>query len=384
MMTDDTKESQPIAAPITAAVFAVDRAIGDLRRGGTIVLADQSSGASLLMSTEYATADRLEALAARPGGPVTLVLTPQRARSIGLTPTSETGVAVTLPEPIDATRVHDLSDPTAPKSELAAETANLVPTAPRSRDSAAIALAKLGNLLPAVLTSELDSASIGDLEDWAHRNDLVRVTVSDIALHRDRAASALDLVSSARVPLADAEDAMIVAFRPSDGGTEHLAIVIGEPTTSADPILVRLHSQCFTGDLIGSLRCDCGDQLRGAVKQIATAGAGVILYLAQEGRGIGLVNKLRAYALQDQGLDTFEANEQLGFDGDERHYMVAAEMLRQLGFERIRLLTNNPDKIAALQRSGINVVERVPHAFPANDHNERYLATKASRGGQLI
>jgi GTP cyclohydrolase II len=384
MMTNDTEESQPIAAPITAAVFAVDRAIGDLRRGGTVVLVDEAGGASLVMSTEYATVDRLEALAARPGGPVTLVLTPQRARSIGLTPLSETGVAVTLPEPINATRVHDLSDPTAPKSELESETANLVPTAPRARESAAIALAKLGNLLPAMLTCDLDSAAIGDLEDWLHRNDLVRVTVGDIALHRDRAASALDQVSSARVPLADAEDAMIIAFRPSDGGTEHLAIVIGEPSPSHDPILVRLHSQCFTGDLIGSLRCDCGDQLRGAVRQIGEAGAGIILYLAQEGRGIGLVNKLRAYALQDQGLDTFEANEQLGFDGDERHYMVAAEMLRQLGFERIRLLTNNPDKIAALQRSGIDVVERVPHAFPANNHNERYLATKASRGGHLI
>ena len=148
--------------------------------------------------------------------------------------------------------------------------------------------------------------------------------------------------------------------------------------------MVRLHSQCFTGDLIGSLRCDCGDQLRGAVRQIGAAGAGIILYLAQEGRGIGLVNKLRAYTLQDQGLDTFEANEQLGFDADERHYLVAAEMLRQLGFSRIRLLTNNPEKIAALQRSGIDVVERVPHVFPANGHNARYLATKASRGGHLI
>lgn len=136
-------------------------------------------------------------------------------------------------------------------------------------------------------------------------------------------------------------------------------------------MLARLHSQCFTGDAIGSLRCDCGDQLRGAVRHIAAAGAGVILYLAQEGRGIGLVNKLRAYELQDRGHDTFDANELLGFDADERHYRVAAEMLRQLGYGRVRLLTGNPEKIAALRRCGVDVAERVPHSFPANRHNER-------------
>ena len=141
---------------------------------------------------------------------------------------------------------------------------------------------------------------------------------------------------------------------------------------------MRLHSECFTGDLLGSLRCDCGDQLRGAIAEIARApAAAVLLYLAQEGRGIGLVNKLRAYNLQDAGLDTFDANEQLGFDADERVYLPAAEMLRQLGFTRVRLMTNNPDKVAALTRCGIAVVERVPHVFPTERHNERYLHAKA-------
>jgi GTP cyclohydrolase II len=149
-------------------------------------------------------------------------------------------------------------------------------------------------------------------------------------------------------------------------------------------VLTRLHSECFTGDLLGSLRCDCGDQLRGAIAEIARAGSGVLLYLAQEGRGIGLVNKLRAYQLQDAGFDTVDANEQLGFDADERVYLPAAEMLRQLGISRVRLLTNNPEKVAALTRCGIAVVERVPHIFPANDHNERYLRTKASRSGHLL
>ena len=145
-----------------------------------------------------------------------------------------------------------------------------------------------------------------------------------------------------------------------------------------------MHSECFTGDLLGSLRCDCGDQLKGAIAEISAAGHGILLYLAQEGRGIGLVNKLRAYELQDRGFDTIDANEQLGFDADERVYLPAAQMLRLLGFDAVRLLTNNPEKVAALEHCGITVAERVPHAFPSNEHNESYLRTKASRAGHLF
>jgi GTP cyclohydrolase II len=190
-------------------------------------------------------------------------------------------------------------------------------------------------------------------------------------------------VSQARVPLFDAENARIVAYRPSDGGIEHLAIVIGEPKAD-QPVLIRLHSECFTGDLLGSLRCDCGDQLRGAIAAISEAGSGVLLYLAQEGRGIGLVNKLRAYQLQDGGADTIDANEQLGFDADERIYAPAATMLSRMGIQRVRLMTNNPEKIAQLERYGIEVAARVPHSFPSNGHNENYLRTKAERAGHLL
>jgi len=382
-MPSDTTSYEPIDAETPAPIFAVDHAIGDLRRGGTVVLTDAKGGASLVMSTEYANHRRLAGLAELNGGAVALVVTAQRARALGHAAGSAPVITLPLPEPLDPALIHDLSDPTAPPADLAAEARDLTPSVPHARDAAAVTLAKLGSLLPAVLTKGLDDAEIGDIDAWAHARDLVCVKLADIARHRDVAATTLNRVSAATVPLADAEDTTIVAFRPSDGGTEHLAMVIGEPDPET-PTLVRLHSQCFTGDLLGSLRCDCGDQLRGAVRQIGEAGAGVILYLAQEGRGIGLVNKLRAYALQDQGLDTFEANEQLGFDADERHYLVAAEMLSQLGFRKVRLLTNNPEKIAALQRSGIEVVERVPHSFPSNNHNARYLATKAARGGHLI
>jgi GTP cyclohydrolase II len=183
--------------------------------------------------------------------------------------------------------------------------------------------------------------------------------------------------------LPDTQNTRIIAFRPVDGGLEHLAIVIGEPKKS-EPVLTRLHSECFTGDLLGSLRCDCGDQLQGAIKEITTAGAGILLYLAQEGRGIGLVNKLRAYELQDRGFDTIDANEQLGFDADERVYLPAAQILRLLGFGEVRLMTNNPNKVSALSNCGIVVEERVPHAFPSNEHNESYLRTKAARGGHVF
>jgi GTP cyclohydrolase II len=214
------------------------------------------------------------------------------------------------------------------------------------------------------------------------RTDIAAVDTQEI-LTRRAAMAGLSRVAEARVPLADAENARLIAFRPGDGGSEHLAILIGTPDPGA-PVLVRLHSACFTGDVLASLRCDCGDQLRGAIAAISAAGGGVLLYLAQEGRGIGLVNKLRAYQLQDAGFDTVDANEQLGFDADERVYLPAAEMLRQLGFGTVRLLTNNPEKVAALERYGIRIVERVPHVFPSNDHNERYLRTKATRSGHLL
>jgi len=217
----------------------------------------------------------------------------------------------------------------------------------------------------------------------ARRRPDIAAARTEAVMTRRAAMAGLTRVVDARVPLADAEDARLVAFRPKDGGVEHLAILIGTPDTTG-PVLVRLHSECFTGDVLASLRCDCGEQLRGAIASIRNGGGGVLLYLAQEGRGIGLVNKLRAYQLQDAGFDTVDANEQLGFDADERVYLPAAEMLRQLGVGSVRLLTNKPDKGPALERYGINIFERGPDVFPSNGHNERYLLTKATRSGHLL
>ncbi|HET7595169.1 MAG TPA: GTP cyclohydrolase II [Stellaceae bacterium] len=363
----------------TRALRQIERAVTELRRGGFVVLRDAGT-ALVAQAAETVSSDSLAQLRALSGAALSLVLTRRRAAALGLAePPSEPGGTVLLRVAADAAPrdLRDLADPSAVATEpLPLATATAAP----GTANAAVELVKLARLLPAAVVAELSPRNAAALTE---REGLVLLDAADIAAYQVTAARSLRPVSEARVPLADAENTRIIAFRPSDGGIEHLAILIGDPDPK-ESVLVRLHSECFTGDLLGSLRCDCGDQLRGAIAEIARAGSGVLLYLAQEGRGIGLVNKLRAYQLQDDGFDTVDANEQLGFDADERVYLPAAEMLRQLGFERVRLLTNNPEKVAALTRCGIAVVERVPHVFPANGHNERYLRTKATRSGHWL
>jgi GTP cyclohydrolase II len=273
--------------------------------------------------------------------------------------------------------LRSLADPTAER--LLPSDPERVPAPPLA--PAAIALAKLARLLPALVAAPANELAV-------ERLDLLAVTAADVIAYPDMAAATLGRVAEARVPLEDAPEARIVAFRAADGGIEHLAILVGEPERAIREgrvPLSRIHSECFTGDLLGSLRCDCGPQLRGAIRRMAEDPAGgVLLYLAQEGRGIGLVNKLRAYTLQDQGLDTLDANRALGYGADERNFWVAAEMLRAVGIARVRLLTNNPDKLAGLAACGIEVEGREAHQFAANGVNDEYLATKARRFGHLL
>ena len=241
-----------------------------------------------------------------------------------------------------------------------------------AREAAATAmeLARLAGILPAfLLTGEAAvDVSAADLEAW-----------------RDPAA--LTVQSRARLPVTALDEAEIVAFRSSHDMREHVALILGRQSSERAP-LVRLHSECLTGDVLGSLKCDCGPQLDAALAAMAdearAGGWGVLLYLRQEGRGIGLINKLRAYQLQDQGFDTVEANERLGLPAEARDFPVAARMLALLGVGPIRLMTNNPAKVAALESEGVVVAERVPHALPANPHNTRYLATKRDRAGHLL
>jgi GTP cyclohydrolase II len=358
---------------------SLGKAIATLRRGEPVLIRDDQISV-LAIAAELVTEDNLHRLREISRAPARVVLTRRRAVALGLAPRAELSGALTISVSPDmpAAVIRNLANPGA---SLGAEPPGFgpAPLVAKGGARAAVALAKLAALLPAALVVRLGEA---EAALSARRRDLAAIDAKTI-LSRNASAAGLERVAEARVPLSEAENARLIAFRPRDGGAEHLAILIGSPDPAA-PVLVRLHSECFTGDLLASLRCDCGDQLRGAIAAIARAGDGVLLYLPQEGRGIGLVNKLRAYQLQDAGFDTLDANEQLGFDADERVYLPAAEMLRQLGFGTVRLLTNNPDKVAALERYGISVAERVPHIFPSNGHNERYLRTKATRSGHFL
>jgi len=229
--------------------------------------------------------------------------------------------------------------------------------------------------LPAVLVVPLQSAAT-----FARAHGL---TLVDGQAAQAAPLARLAPVAHASLPMSVSEAGKLHIFRPHDGSEEHYAVEIGAPDRS-EPVLARLHSACFTGDVLGSLKCDCGPQLHAALGQMGRAGAGVLLYLNQEGRGIGLANKMRAYALQDQGFDTVEANHRLGFEDDERDFRIGAEILRSLGFSSVRLLTNNPNKVARMESSGLKVVERVPLKVGENSFNSGYLATKAKKSGHLL
>jgi len=350
-----------------AALGEVRRAVDRFRRGDPVVI--QHEGGLVIALAAETLAEPALAETQALVHELLLATTGYRASALGL------GAPLTEPALIRLTRrptlahIKAVTEPTTSAGQLAPiGTVQKDDEAHRPFAAASITLAKLAGLMPAAVLGDIAAPPPG----------IPVVGSADVAGFSQSSARWLDRVAEARMPLAAAENARIVAYRPYDGGPEALAIVIGD-YDATQPVLTRIHSACFTGDLLGSLRCDCGDQLRGAIEVIAAAGAGVIVYLPQEGRGIGLVNKLRAYALQDSGLDTFDANQRLGFQPDERTYAMAGEILRQLGISRIRLLTNNPEKIDAIASLGCEVVERVPLAFDANPHNRNYLLAKARR-----
>jgi GTP cyclohydrolase II len=365
-------EAQAAApAPGLHSGRAVRRAVLDARQGLPVVITGEAGATPLVvLPAETATPDTIGEWRQHAVGAGVLLLAPTRAAAVLHQPVAPgAAAAITLPAgALTPMLLLALADPTQ------AQAAQATPAALPPLADAALRMAKLGRLLPAMLAAPM--APTGGA-------GLLRVAAVDIAAYSALAAATLTPVAEASVPLADAPDARLVAFRPEDGGIEHLALLIGQPEAAEAP-LVRLHSECFTGDALGSLRCDCGPQLEQAIRRMAAEGAGVLLYMAQEGRGIGLVNKLRAYALQDAGLDTLDANRALGWGADERSFAPAATMLKALGIQRIRLLTNNPDKIAALRACGIDVAGRVSHAIAANGVNDAYLQTKARRFGHLL
>lgn len=349
------------------AIELLNRARADLRLGLPVVL----SGQMLAVAVETLSPERLAALRAL--GPLTLALTAWRAETLKARVYDNDLARIRVPGDADLAWLRALADPADDlrvpmKGPLTSLREGEAVTA-----RAAIQLAKTAQLLPAALLVPLpDPAPAG----------LTQLDAAE-ALSLMSAETAFAPVAAARVPLRAAEKGRLHIFRPDDGGEEHYAVEIGSPDRGA-PVLARLHSACFTGDVLGSLKCDCGPQLDAALTEMGRAGAGVLLYLNQEGRGIGLANKMRAYSLQDQGFDTVEANHRLGFEDDERDFRIGAALLKKLGFSKVRLLTNNPAKVRMLQSHGIEVVERVPLKVGLSRHNAAYLATKAAKSGHIL
>jgi GTP cyclohydrolase II len=355
------------------AALSFDRAVDELRRGRAVQVTDRRQSL-VVAAIETVQAPLFERLVAAGAGRAAMLVTAERAHAAGLSSQLSGAVAITFPASANLELLRALAGVAgiAPVDGMELTVDPAPPNAPLA--AATFQLAKAGRLVPAL---------VGFATGPEPLPGVLTIALGDVTHHAPRFGHhALQLLSRARVPLADAIDCEIAVFRDEHSLGEHVAVVIGKPD-AASAVPVRLHSACLTGDLLGSLRCDCGEQLRTAVSRIEALGGGVLLYLDQEGRGIGLPNKLRAYVLQDGGLDTVDADRHLGFLADERSYDVAAALLTELGYKRIRLLTNNPQKINSLRDHGIEVVGRLPLVTTSNTHNERYLRAKHERAGHL-
>ena len=346
----------------------VGRGLAEFRAGRPVVM--KSGGEMLLcLPVEGLTKERLTAFRAlcAPIAP-RLVLTSRRARSLGID--SSEPVALELMPDVDANMILALvADATSDHV--------FVPESAGPAAVAAIELVKLAQVLPAVLIAETTPAMVNPSNP-----SIMAVEAGAVARFREKATQSLTIAGEAHVPLSSGVRTRFVVFRDAFGD-DPVAVIVGTPDLSK-PVPVRIHSACLTGDVFGSRRCDCGDQLRMALPQLQQHGGGIILYLEQEGRGLGLANKIRTYQLQDAGLDTVDANTVLGFDDDERDYGVAVRMLQVLGCTRVRLLTNNPAKLDGLSQAGIDVSVRVPLQGPINSDNRRYLTAKATRAGHKL
>ena len=342
---------------------AAARAIDALRRGWAITMRGQQGSLSLTAIETASDFAGVSALLLSSSRAATLKLANQRAAANVALP-----VMIAAPANLNPQLALAIADPTLDMRYPMKGPFAALPLSDGGAALAAMELARLAGLLPAFLVGSANVAA----------SDIV--TPVDVAAFNDSAS--LAIAARARLPVAANADAEIIAFRSDADASDHIALVIGQRDQS--PPVVRLHSECLTGDVLGSLKCDCGPQLHEALHQISGAGWGILLYLRQEGRGIGLVNKLRAYALQDQGFDTVDANVRLGFAVDARDFAVAARMLELLGVTELRLLTNNPEKMAGLQAEGITVSERLPLQIAANPHNADYLDTKRDRTGHQL
>ena len=341
----------------------IERAIAALKAGRPVRI-----GEIAILSAETGSQAMLDLL--DPEGQAPLVLSGPRAMTLGLgnehDAAGEAGpVEIRHCSWLDRDAARELADPGRDFDRGPIGPLQAIPVENQNCARAALTLTRLAGLLPAFWLVQSDSG----------------VVIDSAAIAQATRSPVATIVARARVPIDGIPSSQMVAFRDPASGEEHVALVVG--AFGGQPPLIRLHSECLTGDVFGSLKCDCGPQLKAALDILGKAGGGVLLYMRQEGRGIGLANKLRAYALQDRGLDTVDANRRLGFADDERNYAMAAAILRALGIDRVRLLTNNPAKVAGLEGEGIAVIERVAHHMPTNPHNADYIATKKKRSGHI-
>jgi 3,4-dihydroxy 2-butanone 4-phosphate synthase / GTP cyclohydrolase II len=391
---------------------SVDEAIEDIRAGRMVVVVDdpdRENEGDLVVAAEFATDEAVNFMATHARGLVCLCLTGERCEELGLPPMTQRnearlGTAFTVSVEARqgvttgisaADRAHTIAvaiDPRSTPHDLV-QPGHIFPL--RARDGgvlvragqteAAVDLARLAGLNPAGVVCEIMNedgtmARVPDLVPYCERHGLKMITVADLIEYRRRMEKLVERVVSVQLPT-EYGVFTAIAYRETLTGREHVALVMGE---IGDDVLVRVHSECLTGDVFHSLRCDCGEQLESALATITAAGAGVLLYMAQEGRGIGLLNKLRAYELQEQGLDTVDANLALGFAADEREWGIGNQILADLGITTMRLLTNNPKKVSGVEAYGLRVTEQVAIEMPPHPENVRYLAAKRDKLGHKL
>lgn len=361
----------------------IERAISELRRGGKLVISDTSSGSSVLLVAseliDNSTINEMSNLAlSRPN----IILSKNRSKAIGIYqsygPCSfliknnwEVDDILSLCMPLTNHKI--------PKIDGA------LPESNEGIVFSCLLLLRQSRLLPAGLMSIISNVPLEKINKWAFDKNLIHVDTHDIKSYEKVSAKSLIMSVKAKVPIMQTENCEIVIFKPKDGGNEHFCLIFGKNRKlKTDHALVRIHSQCITGDVLESLKCDCGQQLKQSIKIMAKADAGILIYLAQEGRDIGLLNKLRAYSLQENGMDTVEANEDLGFNDDERLYYPAKEILSQLKIKNVELITNNPRKVEHLKNLGINITKRIPIKISPNKHNKKYLETKSVKSGHIL
>ena len=364
----------------------IERAISELRRGGKIVISDPNSRYSvLLVASELIQKDTVQELSERALSRPNVILSNNRCNAIGIKITDQSCSIL-----IDKDwSLHDILSLCMPLTGHKIPIINgVIAETNESIVFYCLLILIQSRLLPAGLMSIISNVEPENINQWAFNNNLIHINISDIKYYEKNTAESLIMSVKAKVPIAETENCEIIIFRPKDGGDEHFCLVFGKTrqidTELEHNTLVRVHSQCITGDILDSLKCDCGQQLKQSIKIMAQANEGVLIYLAQEGRDIGLLNKLRAYSLQETGMDTVEANEDLGFNDDERLYYPVKEMLSQLKITKVKLITNNPKKVENLTKLGINVTERIPIKINPNKYNKKYLETKSIKSGHIL